>query len=457
MAKVLKKDDDYAYFMNRAIGYSYLFDGASTGVWAGGFFRSKDVSGGLISGPKTPQSWGYGYTEGNAWSYAFLAPQDGQGLANLYGGRQNLKAKLDTFFTTRAGNDGGSYGTIHEVAEAKKVDELANVGEYQHSNQTVHHSIYMYNYAGAPANGQKYLRDVMDKLYFSGFDSRGKSTGEGYVGDEDNGEQSAWYILSAMGFYPVSMGRPEYAIGAPYFQNMSVKLENGKTITINAPNVSTTNRFVQSVKLNGTAITRSYLLHSELAEGATLDFEMGPNPSASWGTGVNDVPTSITQGASKPTPLKSLLTMEKYDVTASTNASKANLLSRSSSSIWSNPAATPGWIEAGKKPSPQIDTVSLYTLTSASATGQDPTGWTLKGSNDGIIWTTLDTRDAQTFQWRQQTRPFALKTPASYARYRLEFTGTNALSVAEFELLGTPDAAPAPVAVVAPPPATSAG
>src|ERR1700712_4701927 len=146
----------------------------------------------------------------------------------------------------------------------------------------------MYNYAGAPANGQKYLRDVMDKLYFSGFDSQGNSTGEGYIGDEDNGEQSAWYVLSAMGIYPVSMGRPEYAIGAPYFQNMSVKLENGKKITINAPNVSSSNRYVQSVKLNGTAITRNYLMHSELAEGATLDFEMGPNPSQ-WGTGLADV------------------------------------------------------------------------------------------------------------------------------------------------------------------------
>jgi putative alpha-1,2-mannosidase len=169
-------------------------------------------------GLQTPlQSWGYGYTEGDAWSYAFLAPQDGQGLANLYGGRQKLKEKLDTFFTTDPGLDGGSYGMIHEVREAKKVDELANLGEYQHSNQPVHHSIYMYNYAGAPANGQKYLRDVMDKLYFTGFGADGVSNGEGYIGDEDNGEQSAWYVLSAMGIYPVSVGRPEYAIGAPYF------------------------------------------------------------------------------------------------------------------------------------------------------------------------------------------------------------------------------------------------
>jgi predicted alpha-1,2-mannosidase len=454
MAKALKKDDDYAYFMNRAISYPNLFDGASTGVWSGGFFRAKNSSGGLSSGPSTPQSWGYGYTEGNAWSYAFLAPQDGQGLANLYGGRQKLKEKLDTFFKTDPGLDGGSYGLIHEVKEASTVDDLANVGEYQHSNQTVHHSIYMYNYAGAPANGQNYLRDVMDKLYFTGFDSKGNSTGEGYIGDEDNGEQSAWYILSAMGFYPVSMGRPEYAIGAPYFQNMSVTLENGKKITINAPNVSCSNRYVQSVKLNGTAITRNYLLHSELKEGAALDFEMGPNPSQ-WGTGIGDVPISITQGDKKPEPLKSLLPMGTYVVTASTDANKASVFDRTSNTIWASPAGTSGWIEAGKKSTPSIDTVSLYTLTSINTTGQDPTGWTLKGTNDGTTWVTLDTRANQTFTWQRQTRPFALKTPASYARYRLEFSGTSAVSVAEFELLGVPDNAPAPVAAAAP--VTSAG
>jgi tetrahydromethanopterin S-methyltransferase subunit F len=307
----------------------------------------------------------------------------------------------------------------------------------------------MYNYAGAPANGQKYLRDVMDKLYFSGFDKDGKPTGEGYIGDEDNGEQSAWYILSSMGIYPVSMGRPEYAIGAPYFQNMSVKLEKGKTITINAPNVSSSNRYVQSLKLNGTAITRNYLLHSELAEGATLDFEMGPNPSQ-WGTGIGDVPTSITQGTNKPTPLKSLLPMGTYDVTASTDANKANVFDRTSATLWANPAGTAGWIEADKKTAPSIDKVSLYTLTSIGTSGQDPTGWTLKGSSDGTNWTTLDTRTNQTFTWQRQTRPFALKTPASYAKYRLEFSGTNAVSVAEFELLGMPDATPAAVAAVAP-------
>lgn len=440
MAKELKKEDDHAYFMNRAISYPSIFDGTATGAWSGGFFRSKSTDGSWQSGPSTPQSWGYGYTEGNAWSYAFLAPQDGQGLANLYGGRQKLKDKLDTFFKTKPATDNGSYwSVIHEILEAKKVDELASVGEYQHSNQPVHHSIYMYNYAGSPSSGQKYLRDVMDKLYFTGFDANGNSTGEGYIGDEDNGEQSAWYILSAMGIYPVSMGRPEYAIGAPYFQNMTVTLENGKKIEIKAPNVSSANRYVQSVKLNGKDITRNYLLHSELVDGATLDYEMGPNPSQ-WGTGVNDVPTSITQGDKKLEPLKSLLPIGAYDVAAGNEADKAKFFDRTSGTTWTSVAGAARWMEAGKKSPQKSDTVKLYTLTSGSADGQDPTGWILKGSNDGVAWTTLDERKDQSFQWRRQTRPFALKAPASYAKYRLEFTGTGAVSVAEFELLGEPAA-----------------
>ncbi|UGY10143.1 GH92 family glycosyl hydrolase [Phyllobacterium pellucidum] len=464
MAKVLKKDDDYAYFSNRAINYANLFDGTSTGTWANGWFRTKDQAGNWASGPSTPQSWGYGYTEGNAWSYAFLAPQDGQGLANLYGGRDKLKAKLDKFFTTAPGMDGGSYGfAIHEVKEAAKVHELANVGEYQHSNQTVHHSIYMYNFAGSPSSGQNYLRDVMDKLYFSGFDANGNSTGEGYIGDEDNGEQSAWYLLSSMGIYPVSMGRPEYAIGAPYFKEMTVTLESGKKIVVKAPNVSSSNRYVQSMTLNGKDLTRNYLLHSELVDGATLDFVMGPNPSQ-WGTGTNDLPTSITQDSKVPNPLKSLLPVGNYDVTASTADKKDAIFDRTSGTAWTSKGA--GWIEAAKKAPTMIDAVSLYTLSSSTDATKDPTGWILKGSNDGLVWVTLDTREGQGFAWRRQTRPFALKAPAYYAKYRLEFTGTNDVSIAELELLGATDVSaapttastPVPTPPVAPtPPSTSGG
>jgi predicted alpha-1,2-mannosidase len=445
MAKALGKTDDAAYLANRAISYTNLFDATSTGTWAGGWFRGKgqqeewdDATGWTSAGPAV---WGCNYTEGNAWSYAFLAPQDGQGLANLYGGRSKLKAKLDAFFTAAPSSDGGCYGfDLHEAKEARKVAQLANVGQYQHSNQTVHHSIYMYNYAGAPATGQKYLRDVMDKLYFTGFDANGIMNGEGYIGDEDNGEQSAWYMFSAMGFYPVSMGRPEYAIGAPYFPKMTVTLNNAnnvkKKIVITAPNVSSSNRYVQSLKLNGKAITRSYLLHSEIADGATLEFAMGPNPSQ-WGTGIDDVPTSITQGNAKPSPLQSLLPAKAYDVTASTAGKSANVFDRNSGTEWKSTSG-PAWIEASLQSGKKGSVVKLYTISSVAADGQDPASWALKASKDGTIWVTLDERKGETFKWRQQTRPFALKNTEVYSKYRLEFGGTSAVTLSEFELLAEP-------------------
>ncbi|MCO4317248.1 GH92 family glycosyl hydrolase [Phyllobacterium sp. 21LDTY02-6] len=447
MAQALNKPDDAIYFNNRARHYANLFSMEPSGTWAGGWFRQKQADGkwniksGRWGEEVTPQTWGYGYTEGNAWSYAFLAPQDGQGLANLYGGRDKLKDKLDAFFRTAPGEDAGSYTwLIHEMKEALKVHELAGTGEYQHNNQTVHHSIYMYNYAAAPFAGQKYLRDVMDKLYFSGFDEKGNSTGDGYIGDEDNGEQSAWYIFSAMGFYPVSMGRPEYTIGAPYFPRMTVALKKPggaeKTITIKAPGVSAVNRYIQSAKLDGQPLTNNYISHAAIAEGAVLEFEMGPNPSR-WGTGENDVPSSITVGDAKPQPLTSLLPPDRYVVSASGGNAKP-LHDRTSATIVT-PAST--WIEA-EKPAPKpSDKVVLYTLTSADVLAKPPTSWTLKGSNDGKDWTVLDERTNIKFTWPRQTMPFALKAPASFSRFRLEFQG-QPVEIAEFELLGQEGSAP---------------
>lgn len=438
MAKALNKPDDQAYYASRALNYTRLFSDENSGTWAGKWFRAKNSAGAWTDLRTTPDDWGYGYTEGNAWSYAFLTPQDGQGLANLHGGRPQLKADLDTFFAAPTYLAPGSYWTvIHEIKEARRVSELANVGQYQHSNQPVHHALYMYNYAGAPAQGQKHLRDVMGKLYTSGLDSKGVPDGSGYIGDEDNGEQSAWYVFSAMGFYPVSMGRPEYAIGAPYFPQMVVNLQNGKRITISAPDVSDTNRYVQSLRLSGKDITRSYLLHAEIAEGATLEFVMGPRPSA-WGTGDNDVPTSITQGDAKPAPLVSLLPTQSYDVSAKTADALSSLFDRDSGTAWQS--GTDGtWIEASLRAGQPGSAVKVYTLTSGTQdAAQDPKNWRLKASTDGTTWVTLDERKGEVFPWRQQTRPFAINDKyngQAYAKYRLEIDGPGAVTVSEFELL----------------------
>ncbi|WP_432729359.1 GH92 family glycosyl hydrolase [Variovorax sp. W6] len=441
MAQALGKSDDAAYYYNRALNYAKLFSSETSGTWKGSWFRSKNSAGAWDDsvgkwGSVAPDTWGYGYTEGNAWSYAFLVPQDGQGLANLHGGRAQLKANLDAFFSAAPSTGGGSYGgVIHEVKEAHAVSVLAGVGQYQHSNQPVHHSIYMYNYAGAPSQGQKYLRDVMSKLYTAGLDSNGVPDGSGYIGDEDNGEQSAWYVFGAMGFYPVSMGRPEYAIGAPYFPKMVVNLQNGKRIVITASGVSDANRYVQSLRLNGQPVTRSYLQHKEIADGATLEFVMGAQPS-SWGTGDNDVPGSITQGNAKPSPLTSLLPTGTWTVSSSTAGQPANLYDRDSDTAWQSTSAN-AWIEADAATGQPASVPRIYTLTSGTQdSSQDPKSWKLKASKDGVAWVTLDERSNESFMWRQQTRPFALKAGTeAYSKYRIEFANTGTLSVAEFELL----------------------
>lgn len=197
--------EESAYFLNRAQDYVNLFDSKA------GFFQGRDAQGNwrLDSSKYDPRVWGYDYTETNGWGYAFTAPQDSRGLANLYGGQSGLAQKLDTYFATpeTASPDFvGSYGgVIHEMTEARDV----RMGMYGHSNQVAHHVNYMYDAAGQPWKTQKNVREVLSRLY------TGSEIGQGYHGDEDNGEQSAWYLFSSLGFYPLVMGSGEYAIGSP--------------------------------------------------------------------------------------------------------------------------------------------------------------------------------------------------------------------------------------------------
>ncbi|MGW4750384.1 glycoside hydrolase domain-containing protein, partial [Streptomyces sp. NPDC004290] len=193
----------------------------------------------------------------------------------LYGGRAKLGDKLDEYFSTpeTAGPQFvGSYGgVIHEMTEARDV----RMGNYGHSNQVAHHVIYMYDAAGQPWKTQKNAREVLSRLY------TGSEIGQGYHGDEDNGEQSAWYVFSALGFYPLVMGGGEYAVGSPLFTKATVHLENGKDLVIKAPRNSTRNIYVQGLKVNGKAWTSTSLPHTLLAKGGVLEFDMGPRPS-SW-------------------------------------------------------------------------------------------------------------------------------------------------------------------------------
>ncbi|MER5846843.1 GH92 family glycosyl hydrolase [Streptomyces sp. NPDC002012] len=393
--------EESEYFLNRARNYVDLFDGKA------GFFQGKDAKGDwrLPSDRYDPRVWGYDYTETNGWGYAFTAPQDSRGLANLYGGRDGLAKKLDTYFSTpeTAGPEFvGSYGgVIHEMTEARDV----RMGQYGHSNQVAHHVTYMYDAASQPWKTQEKVREVLSRLY------TGSEIGQGYHGDEDNGEQSAWYLFSSLGFYPLVMGSGEYAIGSPLFTKTTVHLKNGHDLVVRAPKNSAKNIYVQGLKVNGKKWNSTSLPHDLLAKGGVLDFDMGAEPSK-WGTGKDAAPTSITTDDKVASP-------------------KADVL-KGEGALFDNTSATSASVTSVDLPVPSATNAVQYTLTS-SAADKAPTGWVLQGSSDGTTWKDLDKRSAQSFAWDKQTRVFSVSTPGSYAHYRLVFTGEGRL--AELELL----------------------
>ena len=415
--------DDARYYLNRALGYVDVFDPEV------GFFVGRKPDGAWRTSAKDfdPLSWGGDYTETDAWDMAFDAPQDGQGLANLYGGRAALAAKLDAVFTTPAEFHTGAYGgVIHEMLEAQAV----KMGQYGHSNEPSHHILYMYDYAGQPWKTQDKVRDVLSRIY------TGSEIGQGYLGDEDNGAMAAWWVFSAAGFYPLQVGRPEYVIGAPYFERMTIRLENGQAIVINAPGVSDVNRYVQSLKLNGQPYTRTVIAHANLAQGAVLDFVMGSKPS-DWGSAPADLPESITNGDQVPAPIQDLAGPGKGEASDSTHNAQINKLFDRTSDTAVTFADARLWIQyrfdRGRE-------VAMYTLTSGTQLG-DPESWRLEGSSDGKTWSVLDARQGQVFPWRRYTRAFSVSHPGRYSHYRLTITassGDNRTSLAEIELLGEP-------------------
>ncbi|MFI1211486.1 GH92 family glycosyl hydrolase [Streptomyces sp. NPDC020802] len=393
--------EESEYFLNRAQDYVKLFDDKA------GFFQGRDLKGDwrVESSKYDPRVWGYDYTETNGWGYAFTAPQDSRGLANLYGGRSGLAKKLDTYFATpeTASPDFvGSYGSvIHEMTEARDV----RMGMYGHSNQVAHHVNYMYDAAGQPWKTQKNVREVLSRLY------TGSEIGQGYHGDEDNGEQSAWYLFSSLGFYPLVMGSGEYAVGSPLFTKATVHLENGRELVVKAPKNSAKNVYVQGLRVNGKAWKSTSLPHSIVSRGGVLEFDMGPKPS-SWGTGKNAAPPSITQDDKVPSPRADVVVGEGalFDDTSATNATVA-----------SADLPTAGRVEAVQ-----------YTLTSSDR-AKAPKGWVLQGSSDGSTWKDLDKRSGESFTWDRQTRAFSVAAPGAYTKYRLVLDGEATL--AEVELL----------------------
>ncbi len=271
-----KSEKELKPFLARAYNYKNVFD-PETKLMRG---RNKD---GKFQTPFSPLKWGDAFTEGNSWHYTWSVFHDPQGLINLMGGKQNFNQMLDSVFNVPPLFDDSYYGgVIHEIREM----QIMNMGNYAHGNQPIQHMIYLYGYSGQPWKTQYWIREVMDKLY--------NANPDGYCGDEDNGQTSAWYVFSAMGFYPVCPGSNQYVLGVPYFDKLTLHLENGKTVNITANGNTNATRYVNSMTLNGAAYNHNYLNHSVLTDGADIVFNMSATPNMERGTLAEDAPYSLT-------------------------------------------------------------------------------------------------------------------------------------------------------------------
>jgi predicted alpha-1,2-mannosidase len=269
-----KPESEIGIYKQRSENYRHLFDPRI------GLMRGKNDDGSWET-PFNPFKWGDAFTEGNSWHYTWGVFQDIQGLIDLMGGRKQFVAKLDSVFILPPIFDDSYYKTvIHEIREM----QIADMGQYAHGNQPIQHMIYLYGYGGEPWKAQYWARETMNRMY--------RATPDGYCGDEDNGQTSAWYVFSAMGFYPVCPVSCQYVMGAPLFKKMTINLENGKTIHINAPNNSDANRYIKTMLYNGKPYTKNWVLHQDLLKGADLNFDMSPVPNKQRGINLDDMPFS---------------------------------------------------------------------------------------------------------------------------------------------------------------------
>ena len=292
LAKELGKEDDYKLFMKRARNYENVWDPETE------FFRPRKYDGSFLeelngreqSIAETPSGHFYysyfdpllvgrrpnrHYTESNAWQYLWAVQHDVQGLINLFGNKDKFIKKLDAFFEMSS-----------IITPPKYAGISGTIGQYVHGNQPSHHVAYLYNYAGEPWKTQQRVRQVLQELYRAG--------PGGLCENEDMGSLSSWYILSAMGFYPVTPGSTSYVIGSPLFEKSTIKLGNGKIFTIIANNNSKENIYIQSVKLNGKSLNKTWIDQSEIVKGGNLVFGMGPEPNKLWGNNPEDAPPSMS-------------------------------------------------------------------------------------------------------------------------------------------------------------------
>ncbi|MCC8147036.1 MAG: GH92 family glycosyl hydrolase, partial [Bacteroidales bacterium] len=289
LAKALSRpQSEIDLFAQRAMNYKNVFD-AETKLMRG---RNKD---GSFQSPFNPLKWGDAFTEGNSWHYTWSVFHDPQGLIDLMGGKSVFNQMLDSIFNIPPLFDDSYYGkVIHEIREM----QIMNMGNYAHGNQPIQHMIYLYNYSGEPWKAQYRTREVMNKLY--------SATPDGYCGDEDNGQTSAWYVFSALGFYPVCPGTDEYIVGSPLFKKATLYLENGKEMVLSSHNNHSSCPYINVLKVNGMEHTQNYFRHDQLTEGGNIDFYMSDKPNKQRGIEDKDLPYSFSREKDYTTKLKAI-------------------------------------------------------------------------------------------------------------------------------------------------------
>ncbi|MBE9469273.1 MAG: GH92 family glycosyl hydrolase [Bacteroidetes bacterium] len=276
MAKALGKNDDYKYFITRAQSYKNIYDPNT------GFMRPKHY--GVWKNPFNASEVDFNFTEANSWQYSFYVPQDLSGLIKLYKGKENFDKKLDLLFSSST-----------QMAGRTQVDITGLIGQYAHGNEPSHHMAYLYNYIGKPWKTQKMIHRITNEFY--------TSQADGLAGNEDCGQMSAWYVLSSLGFYPVTPGSNDFVFGSPLFKKSIINLENGKKFIIKAQNISNENYYIQSVLLNNKAYTKTYITYNDIMAGGELLFVMGSEPNKSYGIDEKNFPKSkISNNLILPVP-----------------------------------------------------------------------------------------------------------------------------------------------------------
>ena len=264
MAKAMGKDQDYKTYIKRAQNYKNVYN-PETGFMQGRF-RNQWFA------PFDPYEVNFNYTEANAWQYSLYVPQDINGLVKLMDGPEVFEVHLDGLFSAKTSTSGRDQADITGL-----------IGQYAHGNEPSHHMAYLYNFVGNPSKTQQYVHQIGTQLY--------NNAPDGISGNEDCGQMSAWYVFSAMGFYPVTPASNQYIIGTPLIEKATVNMENGNSFTVVANNFSSENIYIQSARLNGNNLNRTFLNHNEIATGGYLEFDMGANPSL-WGTLQESLPVS---------------------------------------------------------------------------------------------------------------------------------------------------------------------